>query len=68
MTRLMAKRVVEVATRNLNMFPAEDGVSEEYSPLAIVIGLPNPDARLYSMDFGSYAKVFEDNGWFQNSN
>ena len=45
MTRLMMKRVVEVATRNLNMFLTEDGVSEEYSYLAIVTGSSNPDVR-----------------------
>ena len=62
MTRMITKRVVEVATRNLNMFPIEDRVSEEYSPLVIVIGSPNPDTRSYSMNFGAYVKVFEDNG------
>ena len=50
------------------MFPTEDRVSEEYSPLVIVIGSPNPDARSYPIDFGAYVKVFENNGWFQNSN
>ena len=50
------------------MFPTEDGVSEEYSPLVIATESPNPDIRSYSMDFGAYIKVFEDNGWFQNSN
>ena len=66
--RLMVKRLVEVATRNTNSFPVEGGISDEHSPLSIVTGAPLPDARTYSVDFGTYAEVFEDNGWFQNSN
>ena len=64
MTRLMTKRVVEVAIRNLNIFSVEDGVSEEYSSLMIITESSNPDARSYSMDFRAYIKVFEDNRWF----
>ena len=36
--RLMVKRLVEVATRNLNSFPADGGISDECSPLSIVTG------------------------------
>ena len=64
MTRLMRKRIVEVATCNLNMFPADQGVSEDHSLLTIVTGSPPPDARVYPMDFGLYVELFEDNGWF----
>ena len=61
-TRLITKRVVEVATRNLNMFSKENGVSEEYSPLTIITGSPTLDARVYLIDFGAYIEVFEDKG------
>ena len=66
--RLMVKRLVEVAIRNLNSFPAEDGTSDNHSPFPIATGSPPPYARVRSVGFGSYAKVFEDNDWFQKSN
>ena len=62
MPRLMTKRLVEVATRNLNSFLVEDGVSDEHSLLHVITGSPPPDARACSIDFGSHAEVFEDNG------
>ena len=52
----MTKRQVEVVTCNLNIFPAEQEVSEEHSPLTIVTGLPHPDARVYPIDFGAHAE------------
>ena len=68
MTRLMTKRMVEVVTRNLNMFPAEQGVSKDHSLLTIVTGSPFPDTRAYPMDFRAHVELFEDNRMFQNSN
>ena len=36
MSKLIAKTLVEVATRHLNLFPAENGTSDILSPLTIV--------------------------------
>ena len=56
-----------MTTRNLNQFPLENGISNKYSPLTIVTGVSLADTRKYAIDFGSYAKTFEDNGMIQNS-
>ena len=32
------------------------------------MGGPRTDAKKCNLDVGSYAEVFEDNGWMQNSN
>ena len=50
------------------MFPVKNRVSDKYSPLTIVAEAPLPGARVYPIDFGAYAEVFEDNRWFQNLN
>ena len=60
--RLTVKRNVEVATRNLNSFPAENRTSEALSPLTIATGGPPPDARSHPFDFGVHTKVIKDNG------
>ena len=39
-TRLMVRRLAELVVRNLNQFPAENGISKEFSPLTIVAGKP----------------------------
>ena len=63
-SRLMTKRMVEVATRNLNSFPVEDIISVEHSPLSTTTGDPLPDARTCSVYFGFYTEAFEDSKWF----
>ena len=57
--RLIVKRLVEVTTRNLNSFPAEDVISDENSPLSIATRTQPLDTRACSVNFGSYAEVFE---------
>ena len=66
-TIVMIKCMVALTTRNLNQFPSENGISDKYSPLTIVTGVPLADARKYAIDFGSYVETFEDNGMIQNS-
>ena len=54
--------------RNLNNFPAENGMSDEFSPLSIVTGGPRADTRNHNLDVGCYVEVFEHDGWMQKSN
>ena len=68
MPRTMVRRLVEVATRRLNLFPAQKGMSDAHSPLIALTSTPQPNAKANSLDFGACAEVFEDNDWFQNSN
>ena len=62
MPRLMVRRLVEVSTRNLNSFLAENGTSDTLSPLTIVIGGTPPDDRSCPLDFSACTEIFEDNG------
>ena len=64
----MICRLVSAATRNLNQFPADNGVSTMCSPLAIITSYGIVDYRLLSIDFGAYIKIYEDNGWATSSN
>ena len=67
-SRLMAKWIVEVATRNLNDFPSKNGMSDTLSQLSIATRSPPPDTRSHPLDFGACAEALEENGWFQTSN
>ena len=67
MTIVMIKCIVALSTRNLNQFPLENSISNKYSSLIIITGVPLADARKYTINFGSYVKTFEDNGIMQNS-
>ena len=42
---LMVKRLVGVATRNLNQFPAENGLPDECSPLTVASKTPPQSAQ-----------------------
>ena len=66
--KLMVKHLVETATRNLNQFPSEGGISSKYSLLTIVIRRPNPNYQDFPIDYRAYTEVFEDNGWAMNTN
>ncbi|KAL7563158.1 hypothetical protein ACA910_014437 [Epithemia clementina (nom. ined.)] len=58
--KLFIKELVEHSVKALNIFPALNGISDTFSPHAIVSGLPNPDYRKLALDFGAYVQVFED--------
>ena len=62
--RLLVKRLVEIAMRNLNSFRAEKGISDTLSLLAIVGRATTPDARAFSLNFGAHVETFEDKSWF----
>jgi len=61
-------RLIKVAIRNLNQFPAENGILNKYSPLTVITGRPSVDYNNILLDFGTYAEVYEDNGWITSSN
>ena len=59
--RVMVRAIVEKAVRDLNQFPAKDGISNSMSPLTIMTGKPFPDYNSLLLEFGTYAHIFEDN-------
>jgi len=59
--KMIIIELVRRAIRLLNQFPALDGVSEAMSPTTIMTGMPPVDYNHLTVDFGSYALVFEDN-------
>ena len=65
---MLVKILVEVATQNLNSFPAEGGISERLNPLSIAIEAPIIDTRKFPVDFGLFTDTFEYNGWSYDSN
>ena len=65
---LIARRLMEVVARNLNYFPAKNGISDSLSQLSTVVEVPLSGTRSHLLDFGARSKIFEDNSWFQNLN
>ena len=61
-------RLIEVAIRNLNQFPAENGISNKYSPLTVITSRLSMDYNDILLDFGTYTEVYEDNRWITSSN
>jgi hypothetical protein len=59
--KVMCRAVVEKAVRDLNQFPAKDGIAEKMSPLTIMTGKPFPDYGDLLLEFGTYVHIFEDN-------
>ena len=59
--RVMCRAVVEKAVRNLNQFPAKDGIADKMSPLTIMTGKPFPDYDNLLLEFGTYVHIYEDN-------
>ena len=67
-SKSLFKRLVEVATRNINRFPVEGRSSEILSPTSIATRAPIIDVRKCPADFGPCTEMIEDNGWSHNSN
>jgi len=65
---LMVKRMVQVVLWLLNQFPVVDRISDEYSLLSIICKIPPPEYKNFSIDFGAYVEVFEDNKILTNTN
>ena len=59
--RVMCRAVVEKAVKDLNQFPAKDGIAEKMSPLTMMTGKPFPDYNSLLLEFGTYVQVYEDN-------
>ena len=57
--KLMIVELVELATRCLNSFPKEDGVSEYMSPHSIVTGQSHMDYNKVTLEFGSYVQLLD---------
>jgi hypothetical protein len=56
----MMRAAIENANKTLNQFPAQNGVSDDLSPLTIMTGRPTPDYNDLKIEFGAYAQVFEE--------
>ena len=57
--KIMIIELVAMATRCLNGFPKEDGVSEHMSPHSIVTGWPRMDYNKIQLEFGSYVQLLD---------
>ena len=55
----MIVELVAMATRCLNGFPKEDGVSEHMSPHSIVTGRSRVDYNKIPLEFGSYVQLLD---------
>ena len=66
--KFVTKRLTEVINRNINQFPNENSISNVCNSLCIVTKRSNPACKDFLIDFGSYAKMHESNGWARNSN
>ena len=59
--RIMIRALAEFAVQSLNQLPAQNGVSPTLSPHTIMTGQPPRSYKHYTLDFGTYAQVYEDN-------
>ena len=57
--KLMITELVAMATRCLNGFPKDDGVSEHMSPHSIITGRPRMEYRKLPLEFGSYVQLLD---------
>ena len=57
----MIAHLVTHVVECLNMFPRKNGISDTMSPSSIVTGRALPDFNKFTLEFGSYVQVFEDN-------
>ena len=57
--KIMIVELVAMATRCLNGFPKEDGVSEHMSPHSIVTGRSRVDYNKIPLEFGSYLQLLD---------
>ena len=57
--KIMIIELVAMATRCLNGFPKEDGVSEHMSPHSIVTGRARVDYNNIPLEFGSYVQLLD---------
>ena len=57
--KIMIVELVAMATRCLNGFPKEDGVSEHMSPYSIVTGRSHVDYNKIPLEFGSYVQLLD---------
>ena len=57
--KLMIVELVAMATRCLNGFPKDDGVSEHMSPHSIVTGWACMDYNKIPLEFGSYVQLLD---------
>ena len=57
--KLMIAELVTMATRCLNGFPKDDGVSEHMSPHSIITGRARMDYTKLPLEFGSYMQLLD---------
>ena len=57
--KLMIVELVAIATRCLNGFPKDDGVSEHMSPHSIITGQACMDYNKIPLEFGSYVQLLD---------
>ena len=59
--KLMITSMVRLAVTNLNILPAENGISKHLSPHTIITGKPGPDYNMISkVEFGTYVQVHDE--------
>jgi len=58
--RIMNRDIVVKAVKDLNQFPAKDGISDTMSTLSMMTGRPLPYYKKILLEFGTYVQVFED--------
>ena len=59
--KMMTEANVYCSIKNLNAFPASDGISKTLSPSALITGKPPLDFNnLLKIKYGDYAQVFKD--------
>jgi len=59
--RVMVEALVEKAVKDLNQFPARDGIANKMNPLKMMTEKPFLDYDTLMLEFGTYALIYENN-------
>ena len=59
--KVLIQELVQHVTNCLNMFPRKNGISTTMSPTTIVTGRGLPNFHSFSLEFGTYVQIFDDN-------
>ena len=59
--KVLIQELVQHVTNCLNMFPRKNGISDTMSPTTIVTGRGLPNFHSFSLEFGTYVQIFDDN-------
>ena len=56
--KLMTRSLVQDMVTCLNIFPTKNGIFNDLSPVAIILGSPNPHCHNLKIAFGAYSKLY----------